>query len=121
MDRENDPRAITNILLANQEHLELLCLDILHYEERDAVFLPPNLKYLCVCNNGNNVDQVLIELAAEQCPKLCGVELHELLTLRTINTISRFKKFVPLLTTYLGFYLFQSHISFDLSGSKGAR
>ena len=104
-DRENDPRAITTILLANQEHLELLSLELLYYDERDPVFLPPNLKYLCLCKNqyDDYDDQVLCEMAAEQCPKLRGVEFHDPLTIRTINAISRFEKFVAYLTTYLDY------------------
>ena len=89
-ERENHSQAITNILLANREHLELLRLNFL---ERPG-FLPPSLKYLRVRHCGNDDDEVLFELAAEQCPKLCGLEYYGLLTLRTINAILCFEKFV---------------------------
>ena len=94
MERENDPQAIANILRANQLHLEILHLELPHYDERDPAFLPPNLKYLCVMNQFDHGNQVLAEMAAEQCPKLYGLKLDGRLSLRTINAISRFEKFV---------------------------
>ena len=95
--RRNDSQAITDIIKANQQHLELLRLDLPRYDQRDPVFLPPNLKYLFASCNEPNGDELMSDLAAEQCPKLCGVEFHGKLTLRTINTIPRFEKFVAYL------------------------
>jgi len=110
-------QAITDILQANQQHLELLRLDISDYDGRDLVFLPPNLKYLSTsCSEGNG-DELMSELAARQCPNLCGVELYNPITVRTINTISRFQKFVVYLIIWMNIYkiiiLFQSYISCD--------
>ena len=93
MNRENDSQAITNILVANLQHLELLHLDLIYRDERGPLFLPPNLKYLCVRNYCHG-DEVLAELVAEQCPKLCGLRFRGQVTLRTIAAISRFEKFV---------------------------
>ena len=91
-ERENDTQAISNILLANQDHLELLRLKLHYYAERGHFFLPQNLKHLCV-DNANDAS-MLSELAANQCPNLCGIDVRPKLTLRAIDAISRFEKFV---------------------------
>ena len=93
-DIENGGQLITNILRANQDHLELLCL-LLDRNETSPRFLPPNLKYLHVrvrAHRDNNPASVTIERAAEQCPALCGVEFFGFLNDRIINSISRFEK-----------------------------
>ena len=92
MDRQVD--SVTNILRANQQHLEFLRLTIHHNDQRGPLFLPPNLKYLCASCDEDNGDELMIELAAEQCPKLCGIEVDDPLIVRTIAAISRFQKFV---------------------------
>ena len=99
-ENENDGQLIANILLANQEHLELLCL-LLDRNETSLRFLPPNLKYLHVRLRGahrydslGNTASRTIEMAVEQCPKLCGVEFFGFLGNRIIDSISRFEKFV---------------------------
>ena len=99
IENETDGQLITNILLANQEHLELLCL-LLDRNETSPRFMPPNLKYLHVRLRAHRYDSLdnpaagMIERAAEQCPKLCGLEYFGFLNDRIINSISRFEKFV---------------------------
>jgi len=97
-ERESVSQSIANILIANQHHLELLRLDLLPYIKRAPRFLPPNLKYLRVNAFGyltnTSPSSMVIELAAEQCPKLCGLEFYGRLVLQTITAISRFEKFV---------------------------
>ena len=132
-ERENNPQAVANILLANQHHLEHLRLELRDYGERgDPLILPRNLKYLCVFQTRHDdQDEVLSELAVEQCPKLCGFEFTGILALRTINAISRFEKFVAHSTDYLDYTqyhyfiiiicLIQSHISGNSFVSKLSR
>ena len=93
---QNNSQAIANILRDNQQHLELLCLQFFRLDQRVPLFLPPNLKHLSVRHYGD--EEALAELAAEQCPKLCGIGFCGRLTLRTINAISRFEKFIVYLT-----------------------
>ena len=101
---------ITNILLANQQHLEFLCLELIflgyygyssssearYYFRESLQILPPNLKYLRLNEYPDDIDAapLLFQLAAEQCPKLSGVEFYGHLTFGTINAISIFEKFV---------------------------
>ena len=125
-ENENYWQAITSILLANKHHLELLRLDLFNNDERGHLFLPPNLKYLRVwCfeySNNTNTASMVTEMAAEQCPKLCGLELYSEVTFRTVDAISRFEKFVAYLTiwtknkiiicfslTFLGFRLYSNY------------
>ena len=99
-EKNDNWQTISNILLANQQHLELLCLKLLHLDISidgllmDRFLLPPNLKFLSVRHNNYDVLSMLLELTAEQCPKLCGLQYYGALTVRTINAISRFEKFV---------------------------
>ena len=95
--REDDSQATADILLANQDHLELLHL-VISGNELVSHFLPPNLKFLRVgryrYHSNINPASTVIEMAAKQCPKLCGVVFYGTLSLRIINAISRFEKFV---------------------------
>ena len=116
--QEDDSQTISSILIANQDHLELLRLEYFYNAKRYLRFLPPNLKFLSVRNYGD--DEVLFELAAKQCPRLRGVEYYDPFFPETFNAISRFEKFVAYLTIWIRYiqnhYLFQSHISWDSFG-----
>ena len=107
IEGEYDSQTITNILQANQQHLELLRLEFSSDEPfyPDRFFLPPNLKFLCVWHiddyelyEWSGWEGWISEQAVDQCPKLCGLEFSGELTRWAIDTISRFEKFVAYLT-----------------------